>query len=198
LRGQIIDISQFTKSLVKKIVCGTNHCIILFNDGQLAGFGSNEEGQLGFDIKKEGKYLNEIRINKFNFTDPETGQIIDDYQISDIGTGDNFSLILVRSGINRYFLIKFGINAEERYLEDSENIKTINTLNIDYEKIKTISKIFVFGQRSLILTNDDKLFVGGVNFEMKPLSKFKFLHELSRRITGVYLGMGHCLITDCI
>ncbi len=177
-------------------MCGNNHCLILFNDGKLAGFGSNDEGQLGFDLKKDGNYINEIRLNKFIITDPVTNKQIEDYEIWDIGAGDNYSLILIRSKL-KPLLIKFGINPEDKYLDDHEKIKTVSIVDLDYDKFNNIQNIFVFGQRSILLTSSNDLYVGGVDFDLNPLNKYKHLEHFNKQIRSVHLGLEQCLVMDC-
>ena len=45
-----LNLSSLSPSLVKKVECGNSHCLILFQDGSLFGFGGNEEGQLGIKL----------------------------------------------------------------------------------------------------------------------------------------------------
>lgn len=200
LRGAIIDVSNYSKSFVRKIVCGSNHCLILFNDGLLAGFGSNDEGQLGFKFKKDGNYYNELNLNKFIFTiqTPAGDKIINpgEYEIWDISAGDNFSLILVRVNLMCY-LIKFGISTEDKYSNEIETISTVNIIDLDHEKIGQISNIYVFGQRSMLLTTNNDLYVGGIDFNLNPINKYKHVERFATKVKSVHLGQEHCLILDC-
>jgi len=196
LRGRVIDIAEYTRAFVRKIVCGNNHCLIWFNDGQLAGFGSNEEGQLGFDFKKNENFINEIKINKFTFIDPETQAYIKEYEIWDIAAGDNFSLILVKTGKKTY-LVKFGLTTEDRYRGDQEKLSSVNVVEINYEKLGNITNIYVFGQRSLLLNTENDIFVGGVDFNLNPLDKYKHIDRFPRQIKNIYMGQEHFLILDC-
>ncbi len=200
LRGAVIDVSNYSKSFVRKIVCGTNHCLVLFNDGQLAVFGSNEEGQLGLKLKKEGNYLNEITLNRFNLTiENAAGKKKlqpGEYEIWDIAAGDNFSLLLLRVNM-KCILVRFGISPEDKYSNEIETISIINIVEVDHERIGSISNIYVFGQRSMLLTTNNDLYVGGIDFELNPLDKYKHLERFATKIRNVYLGLGHCLVLDC-
>lgn len=191
----MIDLAKYTKSFVRKVVCGNNHCLILFNDGQLAGFGSNEEGQLGFELKKEGNYINEIKTNKLVILDPGTQRNIDDYEIWDIGAGENFSLILIKSKL-KTFLVRLGINPEDKYSNEFGQIKPVNVVPLEYERI-FIKNIYVFGQRSLLLTSNNDLYVGGLDFDLNPLNKYKHVEHFAKEIRSIHLGLEHCLILDC-
>ena len=109
-----MDINSFN-SLVKKIVTGKNHCLILFEDGQLFGFGGNEEGQLGMNIS-EIKY-DSLTLIRYS----ENNNIINNQRIEDIAAGDNFSLILVRDSQNNQHLLRFGIKLIDKYNVDARN-----------------------------------------------------------------------------
>lgn len=181
--------------------------MILFNDGQLAAFGSNEEGQLGFDFKKDGNFYNEIMMNKFSVADTlasrnvvnnQNPTLISDYDIWDIAAGDNYSLVLIRSGM-RTLLVKFGISPQDKYASDMNKVKSVNLVECDYDRIGNISKVFAFGQRSLLLTLNNDLYVGGIDFEQNTLDldKFKHLERFNKQIRSVYMGLEHCLVLDC-
>jgi hypothetical protein len=196
LKNAVIDVSQFSKSTVRKIVCGTNHCLILFNDGNLGVFGSNAEGQLGMPITKDNNYISQIKINKLNFPIPnQKGS--NDFEIWDIAAGDKFSMILIKLNLsNESYLVRFGIKKEDKYLDNVQNISTINIEQIDYEKTGMINNVYSFGQRTLLLSIDNKIFVGGVDFNQNPLEKFKFCESFNNPIKGIYMGQEHCLVID--
>jgi alpha-tubulin suppressor-like RCC1 family protein len=158
------------------------HCIILFKDGQLGGFGCNKAGQLGFQINNQR--INEVCINKKFLND--------NYEILDIGAGNNFSLILVRQGSENK-LFKFGIKQEDRLVDESfDRLKIINIVDIEYHRIKKIESIFVFDERSLFLTQDKKLY-------RLTNNSFKEYVDLSRiMIRSINIGLRHCLILDGI
>jgi len=195
LRGAIVDLAKFTNSFVRKIVCGTNHCLILFNDGQLAGFGGNEEGQLGFDIKEFGNYLNEIKLNKFVLFDAKTGSSIGDYDILDIGAGNNFSLLLIKAK-SKTMLVKFGMYPEDKYRDDIDNVKIVNVVELDYEEIGALRSIFVSGGRSLLITESNDIYIGQLDFNLNPINKYRLLERFPSQIKTVSLGLIHCLILD--
>ena len=196
MRGSVIDISKYTKSFVRKIVCGSNHCLILFNDGQLAGFGGNEDGQLGLDLIKHGNYVNEIKTNRFAIYDPVARTNITEYDIIDIAAGDNFSLIVVRANL-RNVLIRLGLRPEDKYRDDHASINPVNIVELNYDKINNIKNVYQFGQRSLIITQDNSLYVGGVDFHLNPVDKFKYIDHFNKQIRSIHLGLEHCLILDC-
>ena len=195
LGGVIVDVTKYSNSFVRKIVCGSNHCLILFNDGQLACFGGNEEGQLGFDIKKFGNYINEIKLNQFSVLDPVTNKNITDYDILDIGAGNNFSLVLIRAN-SRNILVKLGLEPEDRYRDDIEKINVVNIVDLDYQNIGNIRNIYVSGVRSLLITDLNDILIGGVDFNLNTINKYKHLDRFQSQIKAVSLGQIHCIILD--
>ena len=66
---------------------------------------------------------------------------------------------------------------------------------MDYEAI-TIKKIFAYGQRSLFYTLKNEIYVGGLDFKMNPLRKYKHFHTVLSPIANIALGSEHCLILD--
>jgi hypothetical protein len=113
-----IDLSHINKSMIKKIVCGHSHCLILFSDGELYGFGENINGQLGLPIGKDSNYVSEIKKLKID------SSAVPNYKIVDIACGDMYSLVLVNSK-NNNFLVKFGLCKEDIYSDRYEDLKTV-------------------------------------------------------------------------
>lgn len=66
---------------------------------------------------------------------------------------------------------------------------------MDYEEI-TIKRIFAYGQRSLFYTFKNEIYVGGLDFKMNPIKKYKLFHQLVSPIANIALGCEHCLILD--
>lgn len=191
IRGQVIDISKYTRATVKKIVCGMSHCLILFNDGQLAGFGSNDQGQLGYEINKnEENNISEIKINRL-FLPQGIGA---KYDIFDIAAGDYFSFLLVRAH-NKNMLFRIGLLEEDKYKDHIDKANIITPIEIDV-KIGFVKNIYAFGSRVILLNTNNEIYVGGVDFDKFPLNKFKFIDRLTKEIKGIYLGLEHCLILD--
>lgn len=66
---------------------------------------------------------------------------------------------------------------------------------MDYENI-SIKKIFAFGQRSLLYTFKNEIYVGELDFNMNPIRKYKHFHTLVTPIKNIVIGSEHCLILD--
>ena len=146
----------------------------------------------------EFKYFRVFTKFIFTIQTPAGDKIINhgEYEIWDISAGDNFSLILVRVNLLCY-LIKFGISTEDKYSNEIETISTVNIIDLDHEKIGQISNIYIFGQRSMLLTTNNDLYVGGIDFNLNPINKYKHVERFATKFKSVHLGQEHCLILDC-
>ncbi len=113
-----IDLNLLNKTPIRKIVSGKNHCLILFGNDELFGFGRNDNGQLGLPISKDNNLIEDIRRLRLNIPN------MSDYKIIDIASGDDFSLLLVyHKKVN--YLMRLSIKKEDIYMNDFENIQTI-------------------------------------------------------------------------
>ena len=197
-----MDINSFN-SLVKKIVTGKNHCLILFEDGQLFGFGGNEEGQLGMNIS-EIKY-DSLTLIRYS----ENNNIINNQRIEDIAAGDNFSLILVRDSQNNQHLLRFGIKLIDKYNIDAINNNEYDTHVVNPEILPEnltteIDKIYAFGKRVIFCTKKNnqglqQIFIGGYDFNDNKIEDGKYLELIENNniiFTDIYLGQNFCLLFD--
>ena len=197
-----MEINNFN-SLVKKIAIGKNHCLILFENGQLFGFGGNEEGQLGMNIRDN--IFDSLTLIRFN----DNNNIINDQRIEDIAAGDNFSLILVRDSQENQHLLRFGIKLIDKYNIDARNnndynINVVNSEILPNNLNNEIDKIYAFDKRVIFCTKKDaqqhqQIFIGGYDFNDNKIEdgKYKELIENNNIIfTNIYLGQNFCLLFD--
>jgi alpha-tubulin suppressor-like RCC1 family protein len=117
LRNHIINLNKHTNSYIKKIVFGDNHCLILMNNSELFGFGDNENGQLGVNIKKDNNYINDLLSISLSLPDIKV------FEILDIAAGNNFSLVLIKHK-QQTLLIRLGIKEEDKYKSDLDQVFT--------------------------------------------------------------------------
>ena len=118
------NLSKFSNGIIKKVVCGDSHCLILFSDGNMFGVGNNIYGQLGQKISKNTN-LNELTLLK---VDLSFNQLLknSEFSIVDIAAGSNFSLVLIKSSKSKTnTLLRFGINEKDKYNDGNEEIQTI-------------------------------------------------------------------------
>lgn len=57
-------------------------------------------------------------------------------------------------------------------------------------------KVIAKESRSILITEDNKIFVGQVSFSLKPLSEYQLVEKFDKNIKFVSLGSKHCLITN--
>lgn len=185
-----IPISNYTNALVSKIVCGNSHCLILFTDSTLYGFGGNEEGQLGINItSEEQKYINDI--TQINFTVPG----IDNFTVEDIAAGDTFSIILINSN-NRTHLVKFGISQADKYRVNLNNVNVVTLEETNIHDGAKIKKISVFGKRKMFLTETNEIYLGGMDFMSSKIDGYINFETINNNIISINLGANHCIIMD--
>ncbi|MCQ2818412.1 MAG: hypothetical protein MJ252_14185 [archaeon] len=173
---------------VRKIVCGIGHCLILLNNGQLFGFGGNDNGQLGIKITDEKqKLIQTLTKIQFEVKEPSLNRFI----IKDIAAGDDYSLILIRQEEHDY-IIRFGLALKDRY---RINIKEANNITVDPipEDIGEVEGIFAFGKRRLLVTQNNKIYINGADFKNFYLDKYTEV-KFEGEIQSLHLGMNHCLI----
>lgn len=181
--------------MFKKIVCGTNHILVLLNNLELLVSGSNEQGQLGLDMEKSKELAN---FRQFR----QELEGTKNYTIIDIAAGENFSLVLISINEIKY-LYRFGINLEDQYdiSIDEKNKKQIGHKNIekielDYNTTK-IKNIYAFKHRSIIITESNEVLMGGIDYSIRNFNKnFKRVDIFPKEIKNVCLGIGHALILD--
>jgi hypothetical protein len=56
--------------------------------------------------------------------------------------------------------------------------------------------VLAFGQRSMFLTEDNSIYVSGIDFGMMPIEKYKLVDKIPHRPKYISLGLEHCLILD--
>ena len=187
---KIIDSTRYSQSPIRRIVCGNSHCLILFNDGSLYGFGGNEEGQLGVIITDEkSKYLNDL--TKINFSLPA----IPEFTIEDIAAGDVYSIVLIKAR-NKFHIVHFGIKQEDKYKLTSEGIKNIWTEKLpdDDEEELNIKSISAFGKRKVFVTQDNTIYISGIDFTSNKLKEYVLFYKFEKQIHSVNMGLNHIII----
>ena len=139
LKNSVLKLKDYSSAPIKKISCGRNHYLLLFQDGKLYGFGGNEEGQLGLAITPQSKKVDKMSLIKIH------SSIAKEYHIDDIAAGDSFSLLLLKFN-NKSKIIRFGIDFKNKYKASSKNdtLAFVEELPSD---IPEISRIYAFGKR---------------------------------------------------
>ena len=183
--------NQTPNVLVSKIVCGNSHCLILFNNGDLYGFGGNEEGQLGVAItNEESKYIGTLQ--KITFTLPN----IEELKVEDIAAGDTFSLVLIRYNNTRTKVVRFGINQADKYRTNLNNVVVTSIEDVGNEENVEITKIAAFGKRKIVITQTNEIYLSGLDFSSMKLDEYVHFAVFNTQINSICLGANHCIIID--
>ena len=182
-------IEQYGQNPVIKIACGKYHCLILLTNNKLIGFGLNTMGQLGLSVEtKEATHITEINININN-------EILGEYQILDIAAGDDYSLILIRTGNNNIKIIKFGMDLVNKY---------INTKNETFQNIEklpdnisgNITNIIAFEKRRIFWTDENGVYLGGRDFYGTEIDEYILLKKFEKKIKNIFLLKESCFLQN--
>lgn len=150
---------------IKKIVCGSNHCLILYENGELYGFGNNENGQLGLSPINQSQ-INELTAITINLNE------LAGYRIKDIAAGDIYSLILLTRN-NRDYIVKFSLSKKDKYrmsLKDCQYVK-IEKLPDEILNVQ-IERIYAHDQRQAFITANKFIYISGIDFEGFDLDEY--------------------------
>ena len=204
-----LDLNKLTnkeernKLNVKKISSSDMHSLMLIEiydeinnliKTLLYGYGSNENGQLGIDYDPLGNnfYKDWILINlekklKFKFF------------IDDINVGDDFSIITIKDDEkNIISMYRFQLSKEDQFEILSTNNNSIkNCITKEIFNINEnlgIKQVGCFGNRILVLTNDNSLYMKGILYDMSNITEFKKYAKFNENILYMTLGINNCLL----
>ena len=151
------DRSQINGEYIKKVICGSNHVLILTEEKNVFAFGVNEFGQLGIN---PDRIIHHFQISKLLYEN----------NIEDIYTGDEHSfLIKIENGLR--VLKSWGNNVYGQLGIGSSNIDGNGILKIytptkvifpGYPNI-SIKKVEGGSGTSICITEDNRVFVWGYN-----------------------------------
>jgi len=216
---QTIDLNSlatFSNYTVNKIVFGNNHCIIQFENSknELALLGSNEHGQLGLNIKKGDLHFDgdSSSLNVLNKSELKTFEFENttDYEIIDICAAEDFTLVLIKFGNEKKFgkstyIYRFSLDINSRLnteTKDSNEEIVINPIrreDFKYGIYSNVKRIYALGDRIVLLTEDNSIFLKGSDFNMDILTNFKeIVSRFEKRIIDICLGKNHLLVTTGI
>ena len=203
-----LDLNKLTnkeeneKLNVKKISSSDMHSLMLIeiydeNNNikftSIYGYGSNENGQLGIDYDPLG--------NNFykDWTLVKLGKIKFNFLIEDINVGDDFSIITVKDiEKNNLLMFRFQLSKEDQFEILSENNNSIKNCIIK-EKFNInenggIKQVECFGNRILVLTNDNSLYMKGILYDMSNATEFKKYAKFNENILYITMGINNCLL----
>lgn len=197
-----LDISSFdltnsfnTSSLIEiiKVLLSANHCLMLLKDHSgtfLGGYGSNQNGQLGFTVKSNQDNL---------YPHPKNIAIdqLKNQNIIDIAIGDSFSLILIEDLFTHLKkLIKLSLTQEEAFTLINNSNSALSPVKEEKFKhdLSSIIKIYSDEQRTILLSKDNSLFIKGTLFNLDIHISYKLFKHFDSEIKDIAFGNNHCLV----
>ena len=122
-----------------------------------------------------------------------------EFFIDDINVGDDFSIITLNDiNKNNLLMIRFELSKEDQFDILSSNNNSIKNC-ITREKFNItenqgIKQVGCFGNRILVLTNDNSLYMKGILYDMSNASEFKKCAKFNENILYITLGINNCLL----
>ena len=197
---------------VKNISFSDNQSLMLIerieNDGRIGetlvfGYGSNENGELGLDYNpaEKNSYNNWINIPLKQKIGQRSLIFWDtfDFMVDNVYTGDKFSLITIiylRDGT--LGLYRFQIRKDDKFsLLNGESDESKNCVHM--EKFNTlynggIKQVAVFGDRILILTHMNYLYIKGTLYDMGNAVDYVLYKKFQIKILSLNNGINNCLL----
>lgn len=187
--------NEFDNSSINivKVLLSENHCLMILKDNSgtfLCGYGSNQNGQLGFPVKsnEQNYYPTFQRI---------ANEEIKNHTIVDIALGDSFSLVLIEDQITYMKkLIKFYLTQEEEFTLVNNPNTALSSVREEKFKhnISNITRIYSDNQRTILLSRDNSIFIKGILFNLEINTSYKLFKKFDSPIKDLAFGNNHCLI----
>ena len=184
-------ISSYIHSLMLIEIYDNNN---ILQKTQIYGYGSNENGQLGINYDPLGHNFYKD-WNLINLDD-----IIDyKYIIEDINIGDDFSIITIKNvEQNILALYRFQISKEDQFDILSNNNDSIRKCifkeKFDVNEYGEIKQACSFGNRIVVLTYDNALYMKGILYDMSIANEYKQCAKFNKNIIYFTMGMNNCLL----
>lgn len=191
---------------IKSIQFGDSHSLMLIrstSNGKsfLYGYGSNENGQLGLDFNP-GKSNVYDQWTKISLDDHINKGLMFwnkiDYEIVDIGIGNDFSIVTIQyKKDNSLALYRFQLKKEDKFAvlaeEKDDKKTTVYKEHFDQSENKGIKQVGVFGDRILIITNDNSLYIKGVLYNLDTSDNYALYKKFNFNVISFTMGMNHSL-----
>ena len=197
--------AQSPELVITKAVFGLNHILLLLQDASrtyLAGFGSNENGQLGLPVYSKNRssidVINSPSLNCYN-----TVILIDIFDsadsIVDIAAANNFSLVLVENAVShKKTLYRFELSQEELFNIDNITGTRIHSIKVEpcpEAIVQGISRIYAKNERIILqVDTDNSVYIKGMTFHLDINLKYKLFKSFKNKISNISIGINHCLI----
>ena len=218
--GKTLNLNELTKLNncvlnVKNISFTDSHSLMLIErfEGNLIretlvyGYGSNENGELGldYDPKKVNNYYHSWTPIPLNYIgEPNTiFQKQLSFRVDNVYCGDKFSLISIVYTDGSLGLYRFMLRKDDKFSllnggEDNQEKKRC----IHMEKFNSlhnggIKYVAVFGDRIIVLTHTNYLYVRGILYDMGNAGDYvlyKKFDPVQSKIISLNAGINNCLL----
>ena len=219
--GKNLDLNELTKLnncviRVKNISFTDTHSLMLIekiepesgfvSDTFIYGYGSNENGELGidYDPKRINNYYHSWTQVPLNYIG-EPNTIIQNRlytRVDDVFCGDKFSLISVCYNDGSLGLYRFMLRKDDKFsllngeLENEGKKRCIHMEKFNALHNGGIKNVAVFGDRILVLTHLNYLYIRGILYDMGNAGDYVLYKKFETKIKSLNAGINNCLLLD--
>ena len=219
--GKNLDLNELTKLnncviRVKNISFTDTHSLMLIekiepetyqvSDTFVYGYGSNENGELGidYDPKRINNYYHSWTPISLNYIG-EPNTIIQKRlytRVDDVFCGDKFSLISVCYDDGSLGLYRFMLRKDDKFsllngeIEGEEKKRCIHMEKFNSLHNGGIKNVAVFGDRILVLTHLNYLYIRGILYDMGNAGDYVLYKKFETKIKSLHAGINNCLLLD--
>ena len=187
--------------LIEKMEPGTNK----ISEAYVFGYGSNENGELGldYDPKRINNYYHSWTPIPLNYIGEPT-YIIPirlHFRVYNVYCGDKFSIISVIYEDGSLGLYRFMLRKDDKFSLLNGEIEDEKKRCIHMEKFNSlhnggIKDVAVFGDRILVLTHLNYLYIRGILYDMGNAGDYVLYKKFQTTIISLHAGINNCLLLD--
>ena len=219
--GKNLDLNELTKLNncilnVKNISFTDSHSLMLIeklepssnliSESFVYGYGSNENGELGidYDPKRINNYYHAWTPIPLNYIgEPNTifpKRLIN--RVYNVYCGDKFSIITVIFTDGSLGLYRFMLRKDDKFsllngeLENEEKKRCIHPEKFNSLHNGGIKDVAVFGDRILVLTHLNYLYIRGILYDMGNAGDYVLYKKFETKIISLNAGINNCLLLD--
>ena len=221
--GKTLNLNELTKLNncilnVKTISFTDNHSLMLIEqlepgseliqESYIYGYGSNENGELGldYDPKLINNFYHSWTLIPLNYIgEPNTiFQKRLSFRVYDVYCGDKFSIVSVMLTDGSLALYRFMLRKDDKFsllngeVEEDQKKRCIFMEKFNSAHNGGIKDVAVFGDRILVLTHKNYLYVRGILYDMGNAGDYvlykKFDCIKDNKIISLNAGINNCLL----
>jgi alpha-tubulin suppressor-like RCC1 family protein len=187
--------------LIEKMETGTNK----ISEAYVFGYGSNENGELGldYDPKRINNYYHSWTPIPLKYIGEPTYIIPNrlHFRVYNVYCGDKFSLISVIYEDGSLGLYRFMLRKDDKFSLLNGEVEDEKKRCIHMEKFNSlhnggIKDVAVFGDRILVLTHLNYLYIRGILYDMGNAGDYVLYKKFQTKIISLHAGINNCLLLD--